>query len=205
MASPEAQSVLAPAFRDPPVESAEAFRAILEALSEPGTIVAFQPRLAPPAPLAATTAAVILTLMDADTPLYLDPALARPEVLAWLRFHAGVPMATTPETAMFVVLGEPDQFTAYERLAIGTPDYPDRSATLILQIGRVDAVRGVRLTGPGIAGEARLATDPPLRGLWPVLQANHALYPLGFDCLFAADRALAGLPRSTRIDIDGGL
>ena len=84
--------------------------------------------------------------------------------------------------------------TPVDRFAIGRPDYPDRSATLIVEMAAL-APEGAALRGPGIAGEARLSLPETA-----AFRANRALFPQGFDCFFTAGSALAGLPRSTIVE-----
>jgi alpha-D-ribose 1-methylphosphonate 5-triphosphate synthase subunit PhnH len=191
------------AFGNPPVDAARAFRAILKALSEPGRLVPLEAQLSPPEPLHRGAAAVILTLIDNETPVYLDAPLAVPAVIEWLRFQTGAPLAGDPGDAAFLVLAEPARFDAFERLAIGSADYPDRSATLLLMVDRIVPATAPCLSGPGMNGTAGIGTEPDLPRLWPALQRNHALYPLGFDCLLVAPGTVAGLPRSTCVALEG--
>lgn len=57
-------------FSDPAVQSAHWFRAIMEAMVLPGTLWTLD-GAAPPAPVSCAAGAALLTLCDADTPLYL--------------------------------------------------------------------------------------------------------------------------------------
>ena len=87
--------------------------------------------------------------------------------------------------------GRFDDLLPLDRFAIGTPEYPDRAATLVIDLPAL-LPEGAYLTGPGIKDHARLslpATAP--------FQANHALFPLGFDAFLTCGDRLAGLPRST--------
>ena len=59
----------------------------------------WRPRSSRPSPLHPVTAAVCLTLLDFDTPLWLDDAAARPEAVDWLKFHCGMPLAAEPARA----------------------------------------------------------------------------------------------------------
>jgi alpha-D-ribose 1-methylphosphonate 5-triphosphate synthase subunit PhnH len=62
---------------------------------------------------------------------------------------------------------------------------------LVIEVPRLEPT-GARLTGPGIKEHAVLslpATAP--------FQANHALFPLGFDAFLTCGDRIAGLPRST--------
>jgi alpha-D-ribose 1-methylphosphonate 5-triphosphate synthase subunit PhnH len=111
---------------------------------------------------------------------------------AWVAFHAGAPIVGAGEAAFAV--GPWDSLLPLGRFAIGTPDYPDRAATLIVEMPRLVA-EGVRLTGPGIRGEARLSLPEPRDGL----RDNAARFPLGVDLFLTCGSRLAALPRSTRI------
>jgi alpha-D-ribose 1-methylphosphonate 5-triphosphate synthase subunit PhnH len=57
----------------------------------------------------------------------------------------------------------------------------------------------LRLSGPGIKGDATLAVSPLPKDFVAQWAANHAGFPLGVDLIFAADARLAALPRSTAI------
>jgi alpha-D-ribose 1-methylphosphonate 5-triphosphate synthase subunit PhnH len=83
---------LSPAFVDPVHDAQATFRALLQAMSSPGTTVALPVQLpgAQAAGLCPALAALVLTLCDVDTPLHW-PALS-PAGRAWLRFHVGAPL-----------------------------------------------------------------------------------------------------------------
>ena len=181
---------LAGGFADAPVEAALAFRAALAAMAQPGTIHRVA-GAAPPAPLLPAAGVLALTLCDAETPVWLAPDLASKAVRAWLAFHTGAPVTGDRAAAMFA-FGSWAALAPIEDFAAGTPDFPDRSATLIVQMDRLEAA-GTRLTGPGIAQTAALSLPDPA-----ALAANAALFPLGRDLFLCAGDRLAALPRSTR-------
>ncbi len=175
-------------FAAPSVQSSHAFRAILNALARPGTIHAVQ-GAAPPAPLSPSAGAALLTLCNATTPLHLAGAHDCDVLRAWITFHCASPLVAA-ERAMFA-LGTWAALHPVSRFAIGQPDYPDRAATLIVEMDVLQP-QGARLRGPGI--ETHSALNLPETAAF---QANHAQFPLGFDCLFTAGHQIAGLPRST--------
>ncbi len=178
-------------FADAPVQSARAFRAVLDALSQPGVIVMLA-GAAPPAPLSAAAGVLVLTLVDGTTPLHLAGGHDTPALRDWITFHTGAPLVG-PAEAVFVI-GIWEALQPVSRFAIGRADYPDRAASLIVEMPRLEA-SGARLTGPGIATEAHLSLPEVA-----AFQANRALFPLGFDTYLTCGSRLAGLPRSTRVE-----
>ena len=196
--------VLDGGFSNPARDSQRVFRVLMDAFAHPGTVQAVSHAVAPPAPLGATAAAVALCLVDADTPLWLDPALAAaPAVAAWLDFHTGAPRVSDPAEAVFALVSAPAQMPSFEAFSSGTQDYPDRSATLILQMETLTGGDAITFTGPGIASSATLAPGPMPRHFRQQWQANRQKFPRGIDLVLAAPDALAALPRSVRI-ADGG-
>ena len=81
-----------------------------------------------------------------------------------------------------------------DRFSVGTAEYPDRAATLLVECAQL-TTDGMRLTGPGIEDETFLSLPETAE-----FQANRAMFPQGFDCLLTAGDRLAGLPRSTRVE-----
>jgi alpha-D-ribose 1-methylphosphonate 5-triphosphate synthase subunit PhnH len=194
-----AQPVIQPAFRDAVCESQVVFRLAMRALASPGQIARLDTPLAPPAPLFAPAAALLLTLCDFETPVWLDPVLADSgEVAASLRFHTGARLVTSPADAAFAVIADPARMPALSAFAQGTPDYPDRSTTLILQVETLGAA-GWTLEGPGISGTARFSAAPLPADFAAQMRANRAVFPCGVDIFFATRTSSAALPRSTRI------
>jgi alpha-D-ribose 1-methylphosphonate 5-triphosphate synthase subunit PhnH len=183
-------SVLHGGFADPPRDAAHAFRAAMGAMARPGTIHSVAGAV-PPAPLSIAEGVLILTLCDPDTPLFLAPSHDNPDVRDWITFHTGAPFA--PAAACAFALGTWDALMPLSAYPIGTPEYPDRAATLIVALPDLRAP-GTRLTGPGIRDAAALPLPDPV-----ALAANAALFPLGVDLFLTCGADLAALPRSTRI------
>lgn len=184
-------AVMSGGFADPPVQAAQAFRATLSALARPGRIEALGGAVAP-APVSAAAATLLLTLCDAETPLFLAPGHDSAALRDWVAFHIGAPVVGRSE-AMFA-LGSWAALGPLGRYAIGTPEFPDRSTTLIVELDHL-AAEGAHLTGPGIETEARLSLPETA-----AFRANRALFPLGLDFFFTAGTRLAALPRSTRVE-----
>lgn len=179
------------AFADAPVEAARVFRSALNAMARPGRIEDVKGTM-PPAPLSTAAGCMLLTLCDTETPVFLAETHDRPEVRDWITFHCGAPQVGAGQARF--ALGAWDALKPLDRFSIGTAEYPDRSATLIVESVRLTP-DSARLTGPGIKDAAWLSL-PEIEAF----HANHALFPLGLDFFFTAGAQLAALPRSTRVE-----
>lgn len=186
-------------YVDPVGDSSRMFRAFLTAMSQPGRVVAaFGPGEFPET-LGTTGFGAALTLLDTDTPVYLSKKVGDAGTRANLRFHCGCPIVDDPAAAAFALLTLAEAETVLPKLPVGTPDFPDKSATALILVDGFTSDDTVRLTGPGIYKYKTLGLDAP-RGLWKLLRQNSNRYPLGFDTVFVGDGDIVGLPRSTRID-----
>lgn len=190
-------TALAPGFADPPLGAQATFRRLLDAMARPGTVTVLDAPPAP-APLAPASGAIALTLCDADTPVWLDPALSTSAVIAWLRFHTGCRIVEAPDEAAFAFAAEPTALP-YDRLSAGSDEFPDRSATAVFQVARLDEGVPLRLAGPGIETDATLRAEKLPAGFVAWRATNRALYPRGVDVVLVAGAEIAALPRSTTV------
>ena len=170
----------------------------MKAMARPGAITGMPSELMPPAPLLPAAAAIALTLCDFQTPVWVSPRLANSDVAQFLRFHTGAPLVNDFSRALFVFVAADDDVPALEDLAQGTHEYPDRSATLVIQVSGFHAA-AVEITGPGIPASAGFGVEGLTGQFWEAMTRNHARFPLGVDVFFAAPGAVAALPRSTAI------
>lgn len=178
-------------FADAPAAAAAGFRAALQAMARPGRIE----RVAgaePPAPLSVAAGVLVLVLCDAGTPVHLAGAVDCAAVRDWITFHTGAPLVGAEECAF--AIGDWAALQPLDRFAIGVPDYPDRSATLIVEMAALTA-EGARLRGPGLREVAALSLPEAA-----AFVRNAALFPLGLDFIFCAGDRLAALPRTTRVE-----
>ncbi|WP_373636739.1 phosphonate C-P lyase system protein PhnH [Yoonia sp. BS5-3] len=176
-------------FENAPIASAQAFRGIMTAMACPGTIQTVA-GAAPPAPLSVAAGAAVLTLCDAETPVHLAGRFDTDALRDWITFHTSAPLVAANQ-AMFAIGDWTD--LQLSDFAIGTSEYPDRSATLIVECAEL-AAQGAALSGPGIKDSAALSL-PEISAF----QANAALFPLGLDFIFTCDSRLAALPRTTKV------
>ena len=184
---------------DPVLDAQGIFRSVLDAMAHPGRVVTVPSALEPPPPLGSATAAVCLTLLDFETPLWLDAAARTPEVLEYLRFHCGAPISGSRAEAAFAVVADALDLPPLGSFQAGSDEYPDRSTTVIVQVGDITDGTGRRLIGPGIDGERRLSLEGVSGRIWGMLRENQGLFPRGIDVVITAGSRLLGLPRSTRV------
>jgi alpha-D-ribose 1-methylphosphonate 5-triphosphate synthase subunit PhnH len=183
---------LQPGFAEPGADAQRVFRSLLTAMSEPGRIVTVDPAFAAP-PLPAALAAAILTLADHDTRLWLSPAYRA--ATGWVRFHTGAVLVDDPADAAFLFAAAGER-PALSGLTLGDPAFPERSATLFVEVSSLSAGTGWTLSGPGIRDRHALAVTGLEPGFPDEWRANRALFPCGVDLYLTAGPALTGLPRT---------
>ena len=188
-----------PGLRNPVLGAQQCFRAVLDATAHPGRIVELGGLLEGPvpAPLGEAAAAVALTLCDLDTPVWLDATLS--PAAHYLAFHCGSPVVATPGTARFAFVSDPVALLPLERFALGTDEYPERSATLVIMADDLTDRGGVALHGPGILGDTSLGVAGLPSSFWAGRQALAELFPRGLDLLFTCGARLVAVPRSTQV------
>jgi alpha-D-ribose 1-methylphosphonate 5-triphosphate synthase subunit PhnH len=202
-ASVSSNAAILPGFSDPVSAGQATFRAALDALAHPGRIQAASVPRAHPQGLSQATTALLLSLVDSDTPVWMPEGISE-EVKRYLRFHCGCPFVATPGEAHFVVV--PAGF-AWPRIAQcnpGDPAYPDRSATLLLEVAALTGGPAITLNGPGInpRNETRQTISIPAlpTEFWNEWRANHRLFPLGVDVFFIHGSQFCALPRTTHAE-----
>lgn len=186
-------SLLHPGFADPVHDSQAVFRAVLDALARPGHVHDVAALAEPPPPLDRATASVLLTLIDAETPLWMDGrARAARE---WIAFHCGALSAEHSDASFAVALAMPLLST----LSPGSDEEPERSATLILQVQAIGEGSTLTLSGPGLATPNTLAVDGLPDDFVKQWAANRRKFPRGVDLILCAGDQLAALPRTVEV------
>ncbi|MDJ0685463.1 MAG: phosphonate C-P lyase system protein PhnH [Alphaproteobacteria bacterium] len=200
-APPPLEAVPIPAgFDDPTLDSQSVFRAVLEAFSRPGRVAFAALPSPPPGPLVSASAAVALTLFDLSTPVFIAPGIATAPVQEFLTFHTGCPLTEQADEAAFAIIDGADAGDL-SRFAIGTPEYPDRSATVVIQVQALSADGSIRLRGPGVEHAHKLGVDGLHADFWLARERLGLLFPLGVDVILCAGSSLACLPRTTRAEV----
>lgn len=164
------------------------FRRILDVTARPGQIADLGDLLDG----RAAALAALATFCDNTQTLADLTGRLNPTDLAFLDVAT-----TAPEQAGFLLANgaEAPDFTP----RLGTLDAPEGGATIVIVVESLTDGATVRLTGPGIKGDALLAP----RGLVPGWLAMRALwcadFPMGVDMVLADPCRVAVLPRTTKI------
>lgn len=194
MSSAPAPSLL----NEPAFASQAAFRALMECLSRPGEKRSLEGAGAP-APMQPATAALVRSLADYESPVWLDPSFAAaPAIAEWIRFHTGAPIVAAPGKAAFALIADASALPDFMQFAQGSEEYPDRSTTIIIQ---VESFAGAAMTlqGPGIQTTRDFAATPLPSDFAQRLRDNREMYPRGVDLVLVAGHEIAALPRSVRV------
>lgn len=161
-----------------------AFEALMWAMARPGTVHSLPEGMSD----------LALALLDRETRVYVEePVLAR-------RIAATGAALVAPDRAdhAFCVTAS-GAMAALAVLPVGSAIYPDEGATLVMSAS-IGSGSALRLTGPGIEGQATLLLGGLPEGLLD-LRSARCRYPEGVDLVFVDGRRLVGLPRSTAVEV----
>lgn len=187
-------------FSDAVLHSQEVFRALMDAMANPGRIFPVRDLVNAPAPLLPVMAAIAATLFDHDAAVWCDKPIACSDAATgWLKFQTGLELISNPSEAQFALIRDVDSMPSFEAFAKGTSEYPDRSTTIILQVEGFDGAEVLTLQGPGIEHEKSFAPSSLPKLFVDQWTANRAVFPRGVDLIFAGKAAVAALPRTTRV------
>lgn len=198
----EQQSSLGAGFANPVPSSQAVFRQVMNALARPGLVQAMTEIVSAPSPMMPATAVTALTLFDNDTPIWLDADFSsQADIASWLRFQTGAPLTNDASASAFALIQSGAALSNFEYFAQGTPEYPDRSTTLIVQVDTLTDGSELVLSGPGISGTSLIRAGVLPSDFAQRLQANRAQFPRGVDLLLVCGAQLVALPRSTHVAV----
>ena len=182
-------------------QGARAFRAILDAMARPGKICTLPILIDECEPAFATSLTILLALGDHLTSIYLAEEFRRAEIEKQLRFHTGSQLMQEQGRADFAVLNASGADIGLDLWKRGDPEYPDQSATLIIQSTSLSQGDPVQFSGPGVQSEISVRIANIMPSFWKARAEVNAIAPLGLDLLFVSPHAILGCPRSTRITV----
>lgn len=185
------------AFQTPVHDSQHSFRLILQAMSEPGVKVTL-PSVEANVSLQPATLAILLTLIDQDTRLWLDEAAQQQSLSEYLSFHCSAVLMDDSQFADFAVITNTSSGVDFGRFYLGSEENPHESTTVIIQT--VFQGERSRLVGPGIEHCRELPLGLP-RYVLAQRQALSSLMPCGIDLILVDGQDMIALPRTTQIEV----
>jgi len=194
-------------FADEAFGSQAVFRSALQALSHPGRLNRVPLEAELPRQGNAASALLLLALLDADCSVWLSPTLARSDAALWLRFHTGCRLVDNARDAQFLWVDRADSLPALHSLRLGSEDYPDQSATCVVDVATLSSANlptdtlasHWMLSGPGIQTRSHLSVAGLPVDFASQWADNHAGFPRGVDLFLTTHDQVVGLPRTTRI------
>ncbi|WP_313384001.1 phosphonate C-P lyase system protein PhnH [Pantoea sp.] len=184
-------------FNHSVADAQRAFRRILKAMSEPGVMVSL-PLAQGWGALSPAATAVLLTLVDQESPLWIDPQVDNPILRSNLRFHTGAPLSESRDAPFALSHAasspRPAAFAAGDNLA------PEKSTTLIIEVPSLNGGLTLRLSGPGLRETRAIAPQLPESVLDYLRNRPHP-FPQGVDLIFTCGEAMMALPRTTRVEV----
>lgn len=172
------------------------FRALLWALAHPGRVTALDECFVEaPAEMGPALAAGASALFDREVAVWTAPHGAA-GVRAWLAAKTGCRLVSAPAEADFAVLLDARDALPLDRWNAGTPEDPERSASLLVRVHALSGGPPILLSGPGIENAVTIEPDGLSSRFWSEWAGIVAGYPLGIDCFFFDARGVMGLPRT---------
>ena len=173
---------------DPVADTRRTYRALVNAMSRPGSIE----------PVAATPAdrAVLATLVDEEVTVCTADDLLGDALVAEGRLRGA------PIDSARVIHSSGSTEGAIREAPRGTLKEPSLGATVVYRLEDLGdtAATTVRLEGPGIQGSRTLGVGLPAAELEAIADAQ-ADYPRGVDIVLTTTDRLACLPRSVTLEV----
>jgi len=179
---------------DPVHDTRDCFRALVDAMSRPGTV---QEQPTTPA-----DHAVLATLVDHEVTCHTHDERLRTALENEGRFTEAEPEAAD------IVHTTGRSEGALESYTRGSLKEPSDGATVVYRVAGLstDPPDGagwttLRLSGPGVPGERTLAVDGLPAAEASELAAAQAAYPRGVDAVLATESRIAAVPRSVDMEV----
>ena len=198
-------STIPAGFADYAQTSQKVYRAALQALSYPGRLIDLDHDASTPKDTNRVVAGLLSALLDSETSLWCSSKDQLIQACEWLQFHTDCAVLESSEQADFLWIKNIEEFPEIERIKTGTDQYPDRSATCIIEVPSLSqkSIDFFTLKGPGIQFTSELHVKGWSKEIYKKLLSiwtqNHQLFPCGIDLYLSDGQHLIGLPRSTQL------
>jgi alpha-D-ribose 1-methylphosphonate 5-triphosphate synthase subunit PhnH len=196
---PTPNQIFSGGFAEPVFAAQRIFRVLMDGMANPTQIASVGAGAEAPSPASPALAAIALTLLDHDTAVWLSPALRQSAFPQWLAFHTGAPITDDRMGADFALYALADGFPDLAGLPLGSDTYPDRSATLLIELENLVGGETFVARGPGIRDTAEFSPRGMPEAFAEAWALNHGLFPRGLDLILISGGEFLCLPRTTRL------
>lgn len=191
----------------------QTFRTALSVLSNPGRTERLATASRSDAPAVngnRFTGPLLMALLDHEVSFSVEPGPDAGAFAAYILKRTRCPIVSA-DRAAFVVA---DHSTLDQQLPLelhtGSFDYPDDSATLIVQVPTLDQNVAADLTivveGPGVPGRRVVKLTGVGGEFFAARDRANAHYPIGIDLLFIDQEGrIIGLPRTSQVTVVTGV
>jgi alpha-D-ribose 1-methylphosphonate 5-triphosphate synthase subunit PhnH len=176
------------------------FRKLLIAMAGPGSIQDMELDMNCPGNLYPASGAILLTLLDFETPFRTDFGNGSRET-QWIQFHTGAPVENRAANPLFVLWSDDETLDDPSVFNPGTLVSPEISTTLIVQTRGLENNGRIRLTGPGIQNETHLELKGIKDDFIKARARMTSCFPLGIDMIFTCENRFVAIPRTTILEV----
>ncbi len=197
-------SKLSAGFENIQRDSQRIFRTVMDSFSRPGLLFEISPIVqASQGEGQSVAGTLLLALMESASSLYVSKNLHSTQWPSFLKFHTGCVLSQDSSHAQFIWIQEMQDLPSLMNCALGSPEFPDQSCTLIIDVPAIHSPSTPRAgqvwSGPGIKEPLAVDIMGLPKAFWVERQTLQNLYPCGVDVIFCTPSQIASLPRSTHI------
>ena len=178
--------------------SQQTFRAIFAAMEHPGRLVTIHENPYAPDVLNSASAAVCLTLLGYETPVWTDADLNSPAI-SWLQLGCESSVVTETCMAYYAIITKPACMPALNFFRIGPFEYPEKETTIIVQVDDIIPATGTDHSNVVTYKTAWLEFKGITEKFWIQWRQLSRLNPPGINIFITCDDVLVALPRIKRI------
>ncbi|KJF93701.1 PhnH protein [Photobacterium angustum] len=194
-------SQLVKGFDCPVHDAQQTFRLLMDAMAKPGLVVELPSDVRFGGVSKAATQ-LMLTLVDNSTQVFMSSHyLNDPSFIENVRFHCAASLTQIREHADFGLLAG-NEITTLNGFSKGEENYPDRSASLIIEVDSLQSGVELSLTGPGIQEKTTAYINGLSSELLVAVLNGRGVFPHGVDLFFTSGRQVMALPRTTQVRLN---
>ena len=182
-------------FDDPIPGSQDTFRAIFAAMEHPGQLVTIHQNPDAPDIFNWASAATCLTLLDRETPVWIDID-EQSSAVSWLQYCCQSSVVTEPGMANFAIVTQPVNMPDLEYFRIGTYVYPENATTILVQVDDILPKVKYNNRGSGIDQGPHLELKGLSEHFWHQWRQLSRRHPLGIDVFITCEDVLIAQPKS---------